>query len=267
MSLNIIGILASVYGVEDEKVRVTFLENIGRYTSMLGGAIAKPDKFKVFWKRCVDEVMGLGVNSMGIVFIISIFMGMVITLQTASNIDSPLIPKYTVGFTTRQTIILEFAPTIIPLILAGIVGSRISSELGSMRVSEQIDALDIMGVNSKNYLILPKILGFMFILPFIVIFSMALGILGGWMIGEASGIISTADYLYGIRYWFEPFSITYALVKTVIFAFIISSVSSYYGYYVKGGSLEVGRASTKAVIYSSIIMLVANYLVTQLMLI
>lgn len=246
---------------------MTFLHQIGQYTMMLGGAFSKPDKFKVFWRRCVDEIMNLGVNSMGIVFIISVFMGMVITLQTASNIDSPLIPAYTVGFTTRQTIILEFSPTIISLILAGIVGSRISSELGSMRVSEQIDALEIMGVNSKSYLILPKILGFMFILPFIVIYSMALGILGGWLIGIATGIITTANYVYGIQYWFEPFSITYALVKTVIFAFIIASVSSYYGYYVKGGSLEVGRASTKAVIYSSVIILIANYLVTQLMLI
>lgn len=245
---------------------MTFLENIGRYTSMLSGAIAKPDKFKVFWKRCMDEIMALGINSMGIVFIISIFMGMVITIQTASNIDSAWIPKTTVGFTTRQTIILEFAPTIIPLILAGIVGSRISSELGAMRVSEQIDALDIMGVNSKNYLILPKIIGFMFILPFIVIYSMALGIFGGWLVGVGAGIISSHDYIWGIQSWFEPFSVLYALVKTVIFAFIITSVSSYYGYYVKGGSLEVGRASTKAVIYSSIIMLVANYIVTQLML-
>lgn len=233
---------------------------------MLGGTFSKPDKFKVFWKRCVDEVMNLGINSMGIVFIISVFMGMVITIQTASNIDSVLIPSYTVGFTTRQTVVLEFSPTIISLILAGIVGSRISSELGSMRVTEQIDALEIMGVNSRNYLILPKVIGFMFILPFIVVYSMFLGILGGWLIGTATGIISSADYIYGIQYWFEPFSITYALVKTVLFAFVISSVSSYYGYHVRGGSLEVGRASTKAVIWSSIVILVVNYLVTQLML-
>lgn len=233
---------------------------------MLSGTFGKPERFKVFWTRTVNEIMNLGINSMGIVFIISIFMGMVITIQTASNIDSAWIPKYTVGFTARQTIILEFSPTIISLILAGIVGSRISSELGSMRVSEQIDALEIMGVNSRRHLILPKIVGFVFILPFIIVYSMVLGIIGGWLIGEASGIISTADYVYGIRYWFDPFSITYALVKTVIFAFIIASVSSFYGYYVKGGSLEVGRASTKAVIYSSILLLVINYIVTQLML-
>lgn len=233
---------------------------------MLTGSFSRPDKLKVFWRRCVDEVMNLGINSMGIVFIISIFMGMVITIQTASNIDSVLIPSYTVGFTTRQTIVLEFSPTIISLILAGIVGSRISSELGSMRVSEQIDALEIMGVNSRNYLVLPKILGFMFILPFIIIYSMFLGIFGGWLIGTTTGIISSADYIYGIQYWFEPFSITYALVKTVLFAFVISSVASYYGYHVKGGSLEVGRASTKAVIWSSIVILILNYLVTQLML-
>ncbi|MBT4775457.1 ABC transporter permease [Flavobacteriales bacterium] len=246
---------------------MTFIQRIGEYSLMLGGAFSRPDKLKVFWKRCVDEVMNLGVNSMGIVFIISIFMGMVITIQTASNIDSELIPKYTVGFTARQTIVLEFSPTIISLILAGIVGSRISSELGSMRVTEQIDALEIMGVNSKNYLVLPKILGFMFILPFIIIYSMVLGLFGGWVVGMASGIISSADYIYGLQYWFEPFSIFYALIKTVLFAFIIASVSSYYGYYVKGGSLEVGKASTKAVIWSSIAILFVNYLVTQLLLI
>ena len=229
--------------------------------------MAKPDKLKVFWKRCVDEVMNLGINSMGIVFIISIFMGMVITIQTASNIDSVLIPKYTVGFTARQTVVLEFSPTIISLILAGSVGSRISSEPGSMRVTEQIDALDTMGVNSKNYWILPKIIGVMFILPFIVVYSMFLGIFGGWVVGTASGIITTADYVYGIQYWFEPFSIFYALIKTVLFAFVISSVSSYYGYHVKGGALEVGKASTKAVIWSSIVILFVNYLVTQLLLI
>jgi phospholipid/cholesterol/gamma-HCH transport system permease protein len=246
---------------------LTFINRIGEYSLMLGGCLAKPDKLKVFWKRCVDEVMNLGINSMGIVFIISIFMGMVITIQTASNIDSVLIPKYTVGFTARQTVVLEFSPTIISLILAGIVGSRISSELGSMRVTEQIDALETMGVNSKNYLILPKIIGFMFILPFIVVYSMFLGIFGGWLVGTASGIITTADYVYGIQYWFEPFSIFYALIKTVLFAFVISSVSSYYGYHVKGGALEVGKASTKAVIWSSIVILFVNYLVTQLLLI
>jgi phospholipid/cholesterol/gamma-HCH transport system permease protein len=246
---------------------MSFIARIGEYTTMLSGSFTKPDKFKVFWKRCVDEVMNLGINSMGIVFIISIFMGMVITIQTASNIDSAWIPKFTVGFTARQTIILEFSPTIISLILAGIVGSRISSELGSMRVTEQIDALDIMGVNSKNYLILPKIIGFMFILPFIIVYSMFLGIFGGWLVGTASGIISTADYVYGIQYGFNPSGIFYALVKTILFAFVIASVSSYYGYHVKGGSLEVGRASTKAVIWSSIVMLFVNYLVTQLWLI
>ena len=194
-------------------------------------------------------------------------MGAVIALQTASNMDSPLLPAYTVGFTARQSIILEFSPTIIALILAGKVGSNIASEIGTMRVTEQIDALDIMGVNSAAYLVLPKVLAGLFIFPFLIMISMFLGIFGGWFICISTGVVSSNDYIYGIQYDFKPFDVFYALIKTVIFAFIITSISSYHGYFAKGSALEVGRSSTKAVVYSSILILIFNYIVTQLLLI
>lgn len=197
----------------------------------------------------------------------SVFMGAVIALQTAANMDSPLLPTYTVGFTARQSIILEFSPTIIALILAGKVGSNIASEIGTMRVTEQIDALDIMGVNSAAYLILPKVLAGLFIFPFLIIISMFLGIFGGWVICISSGVVSSNDYIYGIQYDFIPFHVFYGLIKTVVFAFIITSVSSYHGYFAKGSALEVGRSSTKAVVYSSILILIFNYIITQLLLI
>jgi phospholipid/cholesterol/gamma-HCH transport system permease protein len=243
-----------------------FIYHLGRYWMMLVATLGRPEKLSVFWKRFMDEVMRLGISSMGIVFIISLFMGAVITLQTAYNIDSPWIPKYTIGFTARQTVILEFSPTILALILAGKVGSNIASELGTMRVTEQIDALEIMGINSREFLILPKIVGAMFIFPILVIYSMALGIIGGWLIGVATGEFTTDTYIYGITYFFDPYSIQYALTKTVVFAFVITSVSAYHGYYTKGGALEVGKSSTKAVVYSSIIILLTNYLITQLLL-
>jgi phospholipid/cholesterol/gamma-HCH transport system permease protein len=215
----------------------------------------------------VQEIDSIGLSSIGIVALMSVFMGAVIALQTASNMDSPLLPAYTVGFTARQSIILEFSPTIIALILAGKVGSNIASEIGTMRVTEQIDALDIMGVNSAAYLILPKVLAGLFIFPFLIMISMFLGIFGGWFICISTDVVSSNDYIYGIQYDFKPFDVLYALIKTVIFAFIITSVSSYHGYYAKGSALEVGRSSTKAVVYSSILILIFNYIVTQLLLI
>lgn len=194
-------------------------------------------------------------------------MGAVITLQTASNIDSALIPEYTVGFTARQSMILEFSPTIIALILAGKVGSNIASEIGTMRVTEQIDALEIMGVNSASYLIVPKIVASIFINPFLVIWSMFIGLLGGFLVSELSGVVTTEAYITGIQYDFKIFSITYALIKTICFAFVITSIPSYYGYYVKGGAIEVGAASTKGVVSSSIAILILNYIITYLLLI
>lgn len=246
-------------------MRVFF--HIGRYLLMLRQVFARPEKLAIFRRQVLIEIESLGIDSMGIIAIISIFMGMVITIQTSSNIDSVWIPKYTVGFTTRQSVILEFSPTIIALILAGKVGSNIASEIGTMRVTEQIDALKIMGINPAGYLILPKITAGVLINPFLIVISMFLGIGAGYTICLLTGIIPAGDYIYGAQLDFHPFDVGYALVKTVIFAFLITSVSAYHGYYTKGGSLEVGRSSTRAVVYSSIAILIFNYVITQLLLI
>lgn len=243
------------------------IEHIGRYFILIYRVFSWPEKMKVYRRQLFREFMSLGVGSLGIISLISFFMGAVVTIQTASNIDSAWIPLYTVGFTTRSSIILEFSPTIIALILAGKVGSNIASEIGTMRVSEQIDALEIMGINSASYLILPKILAAVLINPFLIIYSMFLGLLGGWVIGMATGIVTSYEFIYGVQYDFDPFSVTYALIKTVFFAFVITSIPAYFGYYVKGGSLEVGKSSTQAVVYSSIAILLLNYVLTQMLLI
>lgn len=240
--------------------------HIGRYSMMMRQTLSKPEKFSIFWRQLFFEIDNLGISSMGLVTIISVFMGAVICIQTAAQIESAWVPSYTVGYTVRQSIILEFSPTIISLILAGKVGSNISSEIGTMRVSEQIDALDIMGVNSHNYLILPKMLGLMLILPFVIIYSMFLGVSGGWLVVTLTGVMSVNDYVGGIIFDFRDFTVAYALIKTVVFAFIITTVAAYHGYYTSGGAREVGRSSTKGVVYSSICILIANYLLTQLLL-
>lgn len=240
--------------------------HLGRYTLFLKNVFGKPEKHSIFFRQIIREIDKLGVDSLGIVIIISAFMGAVITLQTAYNIDLPIIPKYTVGLAARDSILLEFSSTIVGLILAGKVGSNIASEVGTMRVTEQIDALEIMGINSAGYLILPKIVAFVFITPFLVIISMGVGIAGGFLAGGVTGEVPPSDFIYGIQYAFQPFYVTYALIKAVIFAFIISTVSSYWGYYVKGGALEVGKASTKAVVTSSIQILLFNLILTQLLL-
>tara|TARA_Y100000782_G_scaffold111876_1_gene140929 strand:- start:21131 stop:21784 length:654 start_codon:yes stop_codon:yes gene_type:complete len=215
----------------------------------------------------IKEMDSLGVGSLGIIGIISLFMGAVLVIQTASNLDGGLIPTYTVGYAARQSVILEFSPTIIALILAGKVGSSIASELGTMRVTEQIDALEIMGINSANYLILPKIIGMLIINPFVITLSMFIGIVGGYFAGIVTGMVSTNDYIYGIQFDFRPFDFYYAMVKTVAFAFVVTAVPSYFGYYAKGGSVEVGKSSTAAVVATSIVILILNYVITQMLLI
>lgn len=227
---------------------------------------SKPEKARVFFRLFIREIEMLGINSLGIVIIISVFMGAVITLQTAYNIESPFIPDYLIGLTARDSMILEFSSTIVGLILAGKVGSNVASEIGTMRISEQIDALEIMGVNSANYLILPKIAAAVFINPFLNIISIFIGLIGGYLAVVLSGSISADQYLVGLHYVFVPFYITYSLVKTIFFAFVITSVPAYHGYYATGGALEVGRSSTRAVVYSSILILLINVIVTQLML-
>tara|TARA_B100000902_G_scaffold237645_1_gene225100 strand:- start:243 stop:944 length:702 start_codon:yes stop_codon:yes gene_type:complete len=232
---------------------------------MIRKVFSLPEKNKIFFKQFNLELEKTGLNSIGIVTIISFFVGAVVSIQTAFNFESPIYPKYLIGYATRESLILEFCPTMIALILAGKVGSNIASEIGSMRVTEQIDALEIMGVNSASFLILPKIIATVLFFPILIILSISIGLLGGWVGCQTTGI-TTADFLYGIRYEFNPFYVTYCLIKITVFAFIISSVSSYFGFYTKGGALDVGRSSTKAVVYSSIIVLIFNFLLTDLLL-
>jgi phospholipid/cholesterol/gamma-HCH transport system permease protein len=193
-------------------------------------------------------------------------MGAVITLQTAYNIVSPIIPRYMVGLAARDSIILEFSSTIVCLILAGKVGSNIASEIGTMRVTEQIDALDIMGINSAGFLVLPKVLASVSIFPLLVGISMGVGIAGGWLAGISTGVVPSAEFVYGLQYGFIPFYVFYSLIKSVVFAFIIATISAYWGYFTSGGALEVGKSSTKAVVVSSIQILLFNLLLTQLLL-
>lgn len=239
---------------------------IGQYLLFLGKVIVKPEKWWIFYRETVKEIDKLGINSIGIIAIISAFMGAVITIQTAYNTENPLLPSYLIGVAARDSILLEFSSTIVALILAGKVGSNIASEIGTMRVTEQIDALEIMGVNSANYLVLPKIVAAMLFNPFLCIMSIFIGIVGGWGVGVFTGVITTQEYLDGILYAFIPYYIVYAIIKTVVFAFIITTISAFYGYTVAGGSLEVGRSSTKAVVFSSVVILLFNLILTQLLL-
>jgi phospholipid/cholesterol/gamma-HCH transport system permease protein len=234
---------------------------------MLGRVFSKPEKLSIYRKQIVKELHNIGHDSIGIVAIISVFMGAVITIQSAVGFESPWIPLYAVGMAARDTIILEFSPTIISLILAGKVGSSIASEIGTMRVTEQIDAIEIMGINSSAFLIMPKIVAAIIFTPFLIVMSMFLGVFGGWVFGVITGVVTSHQYVYGITYLFIPYNVFYALVKTVVFAFIITSVSAYQGYYTEGGSFEVGKSSTKAVVYSSILILIFNLILTQLLLI
>lgn len=245
---------------------MNYIRNIGAYFLMLGWVFRKPRKMSIFWKMLMHEVQHIGINSIPIVALMSTFIGAVISLQTASNMDSPLLPAYTVGYITQSSIILEFSPTIISLILAGKVGSNIASEIGTMRITEQIDALEIMGVNSLNYLVFPKVIAAIAYFPVLVIFSMFLGMLGGFAALVISGLQSPETYILGLRSWFDVYNVYYALTKTVAFGFIIVSISSFYGYYVKGGSLDVGKASTKSVVISSVVILIFNFIITKLML-
>jgi phospholipid/cholesterol/gamma-HCH transport system permease protein len=245
---------------------INFLTQLGRYILLLKKVFSIPEKPSIYYKQTMHEMIYLGINSIGIVTIISFFMGAVITLQTAYNTENPIYPTYLIGLGCRDSILLEFSSTIVALILAGKVGSNIASEIGTMRVTEQIDALEMMGVNSASYLILPKIIATFLFNPFLNLISIIVGIIGGWLAGTLSGVITSEDFIYGIQYAFIPYYVTYSMIKTVIFAFIITSVSAFHGYYVGGGSLEVGRASTKAVVYSSVIVLLFNVILTQLLL-
>lgn len=242
------------------------LRILGKYMILIFRCLTKPEKWSVFFRQVIQEIYKLGVDSIWIVVFISIFIGAVLTIQVSLNIQSPLIPDYTVGFMTRAIMVLEFSSTIMCLILAGKVGSNIASELGTMRVTEQIDALEIMGINSANYLILPKIVAFMLFIPVLVILSIFFGIAGGFVTCYFSGVLTVSKFEYGLQYWFNPFDIEYSIVKSVVFAFIISSVASFCGYNVKGGALQVGKASTDSAVASSVLILTFDLILTQLML-
>lgn len=242
------------------------IHKFGEYTLLMFRTFSIPERWSVFIRQTFKEIYKLGVDSLWIVIFISIFIGAVLTIQVSLNIQSPIIPDFTVGYITREVILLEFSSTIMCLILAGKVGSNIASELGTMRVTEQIDALEIMGVNPANYLILPKVVAFMSFIPILVIISMFFGILGGYFIGWATDMITVTKYEYGIQYWFRPYYIGYSILKSMVFAFIIVSTASYYGYNVHGGALQVGKASTDSVVMSSVLILALDLVMTQLML-
>lgn len=244
---------------------ISLFENIGRYFMLLGKVFSRPEKLRIYYRRIWFEIEALGFNSISLTAIISAFIGAVVALQMAITLESPFIPKYMIGYATREVMILEFSSTVVALILAGKVGSNIASEIGTMRITEQIDALEIMGINSASYLILPKIVATVLFFPLLTLFSIVVGIVGGYAIAYFTGIMIPGDYVEGLFYYFEPFSITYAIVKGAVFAFIITSISAYCGYYAKGNSLEVGRASTRAVVASSITIMIFDLILTQIM--
>lgn len=236
---------------------------IGGYFIMLYDIFRKRTRWSITKDLILREIDDLIFGSIGIVAFISFFVGGVVAVQTALNIDSPFIPKYLIGFATRQSIVLEFAPTFTAIILAGKVGSFITSSIGTMRVTEQIDALDIMGVNSVNYLVFPKIVALM-LMPFLIAMGMYLGVLGGWASAVMSGYTTSSEFIQGVQYDFKPYSMVYAFTKTVVFAFFLATIPSYHGYYMKGGALGVGKASTVSFVWTSIVIILTNSVITQL---
>lgn len=241
------------------------LNTFGSYLVLMGKTFARPERMRNFFKQYVKELSQLGVDSIGIVLLISFFIGAVICIQIKLNIQSPWMPRFVTGYTTREIMLLEFSSSIMCLILAGKVGSNIASELGTMRVTQQIDALEIMGVNSASFLILPKITALVTMIPFLVTFSIAAGIIGAYATAWLGGIIKAEDLTYGLQYEFTEWFVWCGIIKSLFFAFIISSVSSFYGYSVEGGSIEVGKASTNAVVHSSILILFSDLILTQLL--
>jgi len=242
-----------------------FLTTFGEYLILMGRTFSRPERFRMFWKQYVKEMASLGVDSIPIVLLISFFIGAVICIQMKLNIQSPWMPRWVSGYTTREIMLLEFSSSIMCLILAGKVGSNIASELGTMRVTQQIDALDIMGVNSASYLILPKVTGLITIMPFLVIFSSLAGIIGAYGTAYIGHIISPEDLTAGLQHDFNAWFMWMSIIKSLFFAFIISSVSSFCGYSVEGGSVEVGKSSTSAVVSSSILILFSDVFLTQLL--
>ncbi|SDB54225.1 phospholipid/cholesterol/gamma-HCH transport system permease protein [Flavobacteriaceae bacterium MAR_2010_188] len=242
-----------------------YLHSIGQYFLMVAGMFRKPTKWSVLRRLILKDIDDLIIGSLGIVAFIAFFVGGVVTIQTALNLTNPLIPKTLIGFATRQSVILEFAPTFISIIMAGKVGSFITSSIGTMRVTEQIDALEVMGVNALNYLVFPKFIALM-LYPFLISIAMFLGILGGMAACIFGGFATLESYINGVQMDFIPFQIIYAFIKTLIFAFLLATVPSYHGFYMKGGALEVGQASTTSFVWTSVSIIIFNYILTQMLL-
>lgn len=243
-----------------------FFAELGKFLLMIKNMFSKPENWKMYWREFMHQCSEIGIGALGIVAIISMFMGAVSTVQTAYQLTSPLVPTYTIAQVVRDTVILEFAPTLVCIVLAGVVGSKIAGELGNMRVSEQIDALEIMGINTKAYLIAPKIFAALVVIPMLVVLAAGLGIWGGRLAGSLTGIISTEEFDKGLLLYFDPYNAFFCMVKAYTFAFIISSVPSFYGYHVQGGALEIGRSSTKSVVVSCVTILFADYLLSAILL-
>jgi len=257
--------IATFVSNESISYRMNYLRSIGSYAIMIKEVFKKPTKWRIMKALILKEIDELIFGSLGVLIFIAFFMGAVVAIQTAMNITSEFIPKNLVGFATRQSIILEFAPTFCSIIMAGKVGSYITSSIGTMRVTEQIDALEVMGVNALNYLVFPKIIA-LFLYPFIISIAMYVGIFGGWIAAVFGGYSTSADFVEGVQLEFNPFHVTYAFIKTLVFAFVLATVPSFHGFYMKGGALEVGKASTTSFVWTSVVIIVANYILTQLLL-
>ncbi|HPY80727.1 MAG TPA: ABC transporter permease [Bacteroidales bacterium] len=245
---------------------IKVLELIGDYFLFLWKVFSRPDKWKEFLKKLLFEINSMGIGSLLIVSIVAIAMGSVITIQTALQIESSWVPTWTVGFTVRTSVIMELCPTIISLLLVGNLGSRITSEIGSMRVTEQIDALEVIGLNSASYLVLPKVIASLIVNPILIIISIFFAIMGGYITVLLTGVVSGYDFIDGLTSFFRMYDVYYALTKTVVFAFVISTISSFYGYRIEGGALELGEANTRSIVVASFVILVLNLVITQIML-
>lgn len=245
---------------------VNAIGHIGRYFILLRSIFSRPEKASIYYRQTIREMENHGIGSIGIIAIISLFVGAAITIQTNFNIENPWLPRYIIGVTVRDSLLLEFSSTMVGLVIAGKSGSSIASEIGMMRVTEQIDALEVMGINSATFLILPKLIAMVIFLPILCALSVAVGLVGGYVICVVGDVIPVADYIYGIQYVFYPYYLAYAMVKTAFYAFIIATIAGYFGYYVKGGAIQVGRSSTRAVVISSILLLLANLIITNLIL-
>src|SRR5690554_1034612 len=241
------------------------LTNVGKYFIMIGEIFRRPTKWRIMRGLIFKEIDELIIGSLGIVAFLSFFIGAVVTIQTALNLNNPIIPKYLIGFTARQSIILEFSPTFVSIIMAGRMGSYITSSIGTMRVTEQIDALEVMGINPLNYLVFPKLIASL-LYAFLIGISMFVGVFGGYIAGSLGGYLAPEEFIKGLQDDFQPFHITYSFIKTFVFGLVLATVPSFYGYYMEGGALEVGKAATKSFVWTSITIIICNYLLTQILL-